>query len=72
MRICGGDGESRLALVLGKRKKFDLAFHRRLEQHFPDWEERMAYQKKQAEFYKSAMRKKKEIVKLRMADDLNF
>jgi hypothetical protein len=32
----------------------------------------MAYQKSQTEFYKSAMRKKKEIIKLRMADDLNF
>lgn len=27
LRICGGGGESRLALVLGKKKKFDLAFH---------------------------------------------
>ena len=36
-----------------KRKKFDLAFHRRLEQHFPDWEQRMEYQKEQEEFYKS-------------------
>ena len=24
---------------LGKRKKFNIVFHRRLEQHFPDWEE---------------------------------
>ena len=65
LRICGGDGESRLALILGKRKKFDLAFHRRLEQHFPDWEERMNYQKKQEEFYKSAMRKESELKRLR-------
>jgi hypothetical protein len=35
---------------LRKRKKFDITFHRRLEQHFPDWVERMAYQKKQEEF----------------------
>ncbi len=45
LRISGGDGESTLTLVLGKgkKKKFDLAFHRDLEQHFPNWEERMNY-----------------------------
>lgn len=68
LRIYGGDGESRPALVLGKRKKFDLAFHRRLEQHFPDWEERINYQKKQEEFYKSAMKKERELKKLRVKD----
>ena len=47
----------------------DSDLHRRLEKHFPDWEERMSYQEKQAEFYKSALRKKKEIIKLRMIDD---
>ena len=50
-------------------QKMDLDLHRRLERYFPDWEERMAYQEKQAEFYKSALRKKKEIIKLRMIDD---
>ena len=50
----------------------DSDLHRRLEKYLPDWEERMAYQKNQTEFYKSATRKKKEIIKLRMADDLNF
>ena len=63
----GGQAEN-----LSITQKMDSDFHRRLKKYFPDWEERMAYQKKQAEFYKSAMRKKKEIVKLRMADDLNF
>ena len=29
-------------------KKMDSDLHRRLERHFPDWEERMAYQEKQA------------------------
>ena len=72
LRICGGDGESRLALGLGKRKKFDLAFHRRLEQHFPDWEERMNYQKKQEEFYKSAMRKQRELKRLRIKNICKF
>ena len=47
----------------------DSDLHRRLERHFSDWEERMSYQEKQAEFYKSALRKKKEIIKLRMIDD---
>jgi hypothetical protein len=53
-------------------QKMDPDFHRRLEKYFPDSEERMAYQKSQTEFYKSAMRKKNEIIKLRMVDDLNF
>lgn len=43
----------------------DSDLHRRLERQFPDWEERMSYQEKQAEFYKSALRKKKEIIKMR-------
>ena len=54
---------------VGILQKMDSDLHRRLERHFPDWEERMAYQEKQAEFYKSALRKKKEIIKLRMIDD---
>jgi hypothetical protein len=63
---CGGQGE-KLSII----KKMDPDLHRRLEKYFPDWEERMAYQKNQTEFYKSARRKKKDIIKLRMADDLN-
>jgi len=31
---------------LGKRKKFNIGFHRRLEQYFPDWKNRIDYQKK--------------------------
>jgi hypothetical protein len=58
---CGGN-----QTFLGKRKKFDLAFHRQLEQHFPDWEQRMDSQKKQEEFYKSAMRKEREMKNLRI------
>jgi len=30
---------------LEKRKKFNIVFHRQLEQNFPDWENRMNYQK---------------------------
>jgi len=57
---------------LGKRKKFNIVFHRRLEQHFPDWEERMNYQKKQEDFYKSAMKKKREFKRLRIKENSNL
>ena len=57
---------------LGKRKKFDLDFHRQLEQYFPDWVGRMNYQKKQEKFFKSAMRKKREMIRLRMKEDPKF
>jgi hypothetical protein len=53
-------------------QKMDPIFHRRLERHFPDWEERMVYQKSQTQFLKSAMRKKKAIIKLRMIDHRKF
>ncbi len=50
---------------LGKRKKFNLAYHRRLEKRFPDWQNRIDYQKKQEELYKSAMKKQREIKRLK-------
>ena len=53
-------------------KKFDLDFHRQLEQYFPDWVGRMNYQKKQEKFFKSAMRKKREMIRLRMKEDPKF
>ena len=56
----------------GKRENFDIAFHRRLEQHFPDWKERMDYQKRQEEIYKSAMRKRNEIKRLRLLENSDF
>ena len=65
-------GENKHALVLEKGKKFDLAFHHRLEQHFPDWENRMNYQKKQEKFYKSAMKKESELKRLRIKDTSKF
>ncbi len=49
-----------------KRKKFNLALHQRMEKTFPDWEERMVYQKKQEKFYKSAMAKEREVKRLRI------
>lgn len=59
-------------LISGKIKKFDLVFHTRLMQTFPDWEARMNYQKKQEELYKSAMKKKNELKKIRMRDNPKF
>ena len=57
---------------IGKRKKFKIVFHRRLEQHFSDWEERMNYQEKQEEFYKSVMRKQREFKRLRIKENSNL
>jgi hypothetical protein len=74
----GGDGtvpkSNSFVLQTGlrKRKKFDIIFHRRLEEHCPDWDKRMTYQKKQEEFYKSAMKKKRELKKLRIKENSNF
>ena len=56
----------------GKSKKFNIVFHRRLEKHFPDWKERIYYQKKQEEFYKSAMKRKKEIKRIRLLYNKNY
>ncbi len=43
-----------------------------MEQHFPDWDGRMAYQQRQEKFYKSAMIKKREIQRLRILETPNF
>ena len=59
-------------ISLRKIKNFDPTFHRRLKEAFPDWKERMDYQKKQEEFYKSAMRKRKELKKLKIKYNSNF
>ncbi len=71
-QLRGGESSHSFLHFLGKRKNFDIAFHRRLEQHFPDWQERMDYQKRQEEVYKSAMRKKKEIKRLRLLENSDF
>ena len=69
----GGQGEKSNSFVsnvldLKNKKRISLSFHRRLEQHFPDWNERMAYQQRQEKFYESAMRKKRQIKKLRIQE----
>ena len=48
--------------------KITKGFHRRLEQHFPDWEGRMDYQKRQEKYYKLAMRKKMELKRTKLSD----
>ena len=69
-QVRGGERED--YPFLGERKKFDLDFHRQLKHYFPDWDGRMNYQKKQEKFFKSAMRKKREMIRLRMKEDLKF
>ena len=56
-------------LNLRKIKKFDPAFHRLLEQRFPDWKERMDYQQKQEKLYESALRKERESKRIRHKPD---
>jgi hypothetical protein len=58
-------------ICLSERKNFDPAFHRRLVKHFPDWSGRMAFQKKQEGFYKSAMQKKREALRLRLKENFS-
>ena len=55
-----------------KREKFDLVLHARLMKTFPDWPARMDYQKKQEEFYKSAMKRQFELKRLRIQDPSSF
>ena len=43
-----------------------------MEQYFPDWKERIEYQKKQEEFYKSAIKKEREIKRLGLLNNKNW
>lgn len=43
-------------------------FHRRLHKLFPDWKERLEYEKNQYKFYQSAMKKKEELNKRKLND----
>ncbi|MFT4850184.1 MAG: hypothetical protein ACI83B_002736 [Sediminicola sp.] len=56
---------------INRKIYFDPAFHRQLAKHFPDWSGRMAFQKKQEGFYKSAMQKKREALRLRLKENFN-
>ena len=66
------DNRSKDYPFLEKRKKFDLDFQRQLKQHFPDWKARIDYQKKQEEFYKLAMKRRKELQRIRMIDKKSY
>ena len=68
----GRSGSFVLQTSSGKRKKFNIVFHRRLEKYFPDFNGRMVYQKKQEKFYKSAQKKRRELKKLRIKETPNF
>ena len=43
-----------------------------LRKHFPDWEGRMEYQKKQEAFYKSAIKKQIQLKRLRIQETSSF
>ena len=64
LAVFGGD--SLPGLFSAKREKFDLVLHARLMKTFPDWPARMDYQKKQEEFYKSAIKKQIQLKRLRI------
>lgn len=55
-----------------KRKKIWPAFHRRLGQEFPDWDDPMVYQQKQENLYESAMRKEREAKRTRMRQSFKY
>jgi len=54
---------------LGKRIKIDIIAHRRLENFFPDWEERIAYQENREKVYQAAIIKRREALKLRQNEN---
>ena len=62
MEVRGGGSKDRI-------QKIHPELRRRLEQHFPDWDERIAFQEKQTKFYRSAMLKKRESKRLGLIDD---
>jgi hypothetical protein len=63
-KIRGGSKDS--------KADFDVNFHRRLREAFPDWKARMDYQKKQEEFYKSAMKKREERTRIKVLNDSRY
>ena len=63
--INGGDQSNH-----GKRKESTAEFLLRLDNTFPDWEERRAYEAIQAKFYASAMAKKQQFKQTMMKKDV--
>ena len=70
LEVSRGDGLR--GLFSAKREKFDLVLHVKLMKTFPDWPARMEYQKKQEEFYKSAMKKQTQLKRLRIQYTSSF
>jgi hypothetical protein len=67
----GSEPRKKIVIIqtsLGKRK-INIVTHRRLEKFFPDWEERIAYQKNREKVYKAAMIKRQEVLRLRKKED---
>jgi hypothetical protein len=75
LNLVGGsdDGRKRflIQIVDKKKRKFDLLFYSRLEHHFPDWNDRSEYQRKQEKLYDSAMKKRREALRLRLKENWN-
>lgn len=55
-----------------KTKKFNLLFHIALRKEFPNWPDRTDYQKKQEQFYRSAMKKQEACRNLRIRNPTEF
>ena len=72
-RITGGsdreEGNYIIRIVDRKKVKFDLSFHMRLEKYFPDWNTRIIYQGEREKFYDSAMKKRREALRLRTKEN---
>lgn len=64
----GSNGKPFLQNKLRKKTKFNIVLHRRLEKHFPDFPSRVNYQKRQEQFYKSALKKKRQIERLKLIE----
>lgn len=67
MLIRGGNKDSSGDNFLWQRKKYDMKFHRHLEEYFPDWRNRMKYESYQFKFYESGMKKLRETPRLGIA-----
>ena len=50
-----------LVNVLTKKTNIDLNLHRKLEQSFPDWDERMDYQKEREKLYEAAIKRRAQL-----------
>lgn len=72
LEIWGGGNNLNPLNLLKKRKNFDLLFHIALEREFPDWSERVNYEKNQQKFLASVIAKQKELKRLRIKDDYKF